>query len=381
VRAFSFSLILCLSSICAGAFAQKPADASANPTAIAKWKALSDQQAERMKGLKRGDTEGRKAMMEARFTDLDAFAKEFDASVEANRARLEIAQIAMQNKDHAEAGKNAIAAFNPNQGELALTLQAANMAGRLELAEQQGKLLDTADARAKTIDERIELLTALKLGIKDEARYGKALAATEAMAKDDETKAALLLGKARLFRYENRKDTAGYQEALEAVVTQFPATKAGQKASSKIAAAKLAPGSDPVAFTTKDMDGKDVSVADYKGKVLLIDFWATWCGPCMAELPNVLEAYEAYHAQGFEILGISLDRDTDKDKLIATIKNEKMAWRHVYDGKFWSAEIAELHDVQSIPFTILIGKDGKVIATNLRGDKLGPAIKAALEAK
>jgi peroxiredoxin len=150
---------------------------------------------------------------------------------------------------------------------------------------------------------------------------------------------------------------------------------------SKLAAANLKAGSDPVAFTTKDLDGKSVSPADYKGKVLLIDFWATWCGPCMKELPNVLAAYEEYHTQGFEILGVSLDREGDLEKLKTTIKDQKMNWRHVYDGKYWQAEIAVLHDIQSIPATILIGKDGKVVGLNLRGDKLGPAIKEALEAK
>jgi thiol-disulfide isomerase/thioredoxin len=128
------------------------------------------------------------------------------------------------------------------------------------------------------------------------------------------------------------------------------------------------------------MDGKDVSPADYKGKVLLIDFWATWCGPCMQELPNVLAAYEKHHAAGFEILGISLDRERDKDKLVQTIKDKGMSWRHVFDGKYWQAEIAQLHDVSAIPFTILIGRDGKVIATNVRGEKLEAMVAKALAA-
>jgi alkyl hydroperoxide reductase subunit AhpC len=101
----------------------------------------------------------------------------------------------------------------------------------------------------------------------------------------------------------------------------------------------------------------------------------------MAELPHVLEAYEAHHAAGFEILGISLDRASDEDKLRKTIAEKGMSWRHIFDGKYWQAEVAQLHDVSSIPFTVLVGKDGKVVATNLRGAKLGEAVKAALEAK
>ena len=110
-----------------------------------------------------------------------------------------------------------------------------------------------------------------------------------------------------------------------------------------------------------------------------MDFWATWCGPCVAELPNVLAAYTKFHDQGFEILGISLDRENDRPKLEKFIQDKNMPWRQIYDGKFWEAANAKSYGVQSIPFTLIIGKDGKIAAVGARGEALAPAIEAALK--
>ncbi|MBL8724619.1 MAG: TlpA family protein disulfide reductase [Planctomycetes bacterium] len=375
------SLSLCGSAALAQVPASGPKAAvpAASPAA-ARFQQLADQHSERMKGVGR-DVEKRAKALAERAKDLIAFTAEFAKSPEANRARLEIAQVARMQKDDAELAKaaaEALAQYDPTVGDLQGLLTAANTANALELADLKAKLVDQAVVRAKTIAERIDLATMLRQGMKDNDRAEQVLAAAEAAAKTDEDRAELGLGKANLVR-RSSKDKGPYQEALAAVAAQFPNTKAGKLAAAKIQAANLAPGSDPVAFTTTDLEGKSVSPADYQGKVLLIDFWATWCGPCMAELPHVLKAYEAYHDRGFEILGISLDRDSDRAKLDKVIAEKNMSWRHVYDGKYWQAEIAVLHDVQAIPFTILIGKDGKVVGTNLRGDKLSEAVAKALE--
>ncbi len=121
-----------------------------------------------------------------------------------------------------------------------------------------------------------------------------------------------------------------------------------------------------IAFTATD--GSEVDLAKMKDKVVLVDFWATWCGPCVAELPNVLSAYEKYHEKGFEIIGISLDQD--KTALDGFVTQRKMAWPQYFDGKGWENDLSQKFGIRSIPATFLIGKDGKVTATDLRGEQL-----------
>jgi thiol-disulfide isomerase/thioredoxin len=122
------------------------------------------------------------------------------------------------------------------------------------------------------------------------------------------------------------------------------------------------------------VDGSQVDLSKMRGKVVLVDFWATWCPPCRGEVPNVVAAYKKYHDQGFDILGVSLDQN--KDALLAFTKENGMVWPQYFDGKGWDNEISKGFGIDSIPAMWLVGKDGKVITTNAREDLAGQVEKA-----
>ncbi len=127
-------------------------------------------------------------------------------------------------------------------------------------------------------------------------------------------------------------------------------------------------------FTLKDVNGNPVSLSSFRGKYVLIDFWASWCGPCRMENPNVVAAYKEYSDENFTILGVSLDRE--KDSWIDAIQQDKLTWTQVSDLKGWNSAAARLYHVNGIPANFLIDPSGKIIGKNLRG----PALDSRLEA-
>ena len=215
-----------------------------------------------------------------------------------------------------------------------------------------------------------------------------ALIAKHKSEKTDEV-AQIVFMKAMLYLqvFEN---TEKGTEMLKQIKRDFPDTKPGQNVDNMLASLQqqeeakkvqsaLVEGSKFPEFAEKDTAGKPLSIASFKGKVLLIDFWATWCGPCVTELPNVLAAYEKHHKKGFEIIGISLDQDEAALKNFT--KTKKMPWQQFFDGKGWENTLAVKYGVKSIPATYLLDGEGKIIGKNLRGDDLSKAVAAALAKK
>ncbi|MBC7834663.1 MAG: TlpA family protein disulfide reductase [Phycisphaerales bacterium] len=144
-------------------------------------------------------------------------------------------------------------------------------------------------------------------------------------------------------------------------------------------------GKPITAFSATDLDGKALAFpGDYKGKVVMLDFWATWCGPCMAEVPELVEVNESFKGQGFEVLGISLDSADSMETLKTCLTDNKMTWRQVFDGKGWKAAIADTYVIRGIPAAFLVdGDTGEVLAVGneLRGDKLRATVEKAVAKK
>jgi thiol-disulfide isomerase/thioredoxin len=258
---------------------------------------------------------------------------------------------------------------------------------RVTAAETNSTAADLKTLVTK-VQAKLNAGKATEADLADELKEFDAVLAKHKDEKTDDV-AQVLFMKAML--YLEILDNAEKGAALVQQIKQdFPDTETGknagkileqikQQAEAKKIQSSLVSGARFPDFDEKDVAGKPLSIANYKGNVVLLDFWATWCGPCVAELPNVLKTYEKHHAAGFEIIGISLDREDDKDKLISFTKEKNMPWQQYFDGLFWQNKLAAKYGITSIPATYLLDGEGKIIAKNLRGDALEAAVAKALE--
>lgn len=174
-----------------------------------------------------------------------------------------------------------------------------------------------------------------------------------------------------LFQFANifpsvKENLAGYYGKLTGAAKKGPFAEIIDKTLQSIQLGAI--GSIMPEFKQNDVNGKSVSLSSFKGKYVLIDFWASWCGPCRGENPNVVRAYNEFKDKKFTVLGISLDQD--KNKWLEAIKNDKLTWTHLSDLKYWQNAVAVQFGIQSIPANFLIDPTGKIVAKDLRGEAL-----------
>jgi len=218
-------------------------------------------------------------------------------------------------------------------------------------------LFDKAQFYARTLSESVqshdEVLDTLKSLIQRAPRG---------------TRVRLLLYKGFIYGlYNTNKDL--YAVIGEAFIEEFPLDPLAKKITKEVQTlARLRIGAPAPELVLQTPEGDTIRVSDFRGKITLIDFWASWCGPCRRENPNVVRLYQKYHPKGFEIFGVSLDQN--REPWIRAIQQDGLVWKHGSDLKGWNSVAAQTYGVNAIPYTVLIDEQGRIIAKGLRGSQL-----------
>jgi len=171
--------------------------------------------------------------------------------------------------------------------------------------------------------------------------------------------------------YASNMDLAEVESLYASLLSKYKESSSGKSIAKIIEARKItAIGKTAPDFSQPDTSGNVIKLSDFRGKYVLVDFWASWCGPCRAENPNLVKTYNKYKDNGFTVLGVSLDQPGKKNSWLAAIHKDNLTWTQVSDLKFWDNEVAVLYGIKAIPSNLLVDPQGKIIAKDLRGEEL-----------
>lgn len=238
--------------------------------------------------------------------------------------------------------------FNEEYGSQASEMQALRTRFMKAQSVQNTDEMETIRQEAQTIEENLKLYARNFVKENNNTPVGAYVYVWQLMQQADGTEIDSM---ANFFDASIENST--YVQFIKKKATKSASVVVGQ------------PAPD---FELNTPDGMPIALSSLRGQYVLIDFWASWCGPCRQENPNVVKLYNQYHSKGFEILGVSLDKS--KEKWVEAIKKDGLTWPQVSDLKYWQSAAAELYNVKSIPHTVLIDKDGKIMEIGLRGEAL-----------
>jgi peroxiredoxin len=281
--------------------------------------------------------------------------------------------------------------FFADNGILQLDLQKGNVGGGKVAGSISNRELNQYNAMIALHDQKLEDIKEVYSGLEPndkienkqdslEQVFDKAVNAREAAIQNWvlQHPKSFVSPLMVVINYGKAGDATLLRKLFDAMSTEVKTSYYGNYLENVIVKAEgLNIGKPAPAFSQADANGKPIALESYKGKYVLIDFWASWCGPCRQENPNLVRAYNKFKHKNFDILGVSLDNN--KTNWLQAIEEDQLTWKHVSDLKYFQNEVALQYGVKSIPANFLLDKEGKIIAKGLRGAQLDQALEQLLK--